>query len=315
MSDAASRRYRQYAGLSIVLVAYLGGIVGWSWAAFSAMDESAPADSSQAQETVIQTTATAEASPDPEGKGHDAFDRLLARYVDSTGAVDYAALKQNQEEALRPYLRQLASADLSDRSDDERLALWINAYNALTLKLIVDHYPVENIWAITPGPAEPKDDSPFQLEVGTVADTVRTLDEIEHEIIRERFEEPRIHFALVCAADSCPELRREAYTGSRLNDQLDAQGHAFLHDPAKNQIPADEDRIALSRILKWYGEDFGPTPEAIQRALAPYFEGTVGERLAKGDYAVEFRPYDWALNDQGNPPASASSEPASDGSP
>lgn len=99
--------------------------------------------------------------------------------------------------------------DLSRRGRDERLALWINACNAFTLKLIVDHYRVENIWAITPGPPEPKDDSPFELDVGRVAGTVRTLDENEYEIIRERFDEPRIHFALVCAAKSCPRLRTE----------------------------------------------------------------------------------------------------------
>jgi hypothetical protein len=233
-----------------------------------------------------------------EGNDHEAFDRLLARYVDSSGAVDYAKLKQDREAVLRPYLRRLATVDLADRSREGRLALWINAYNALTLKLIVDHYPIQNIWAITPGPPKPKDDSPFQLDVGTVADTVRTLDEIEHEIIRERFDEPRIHFALVCAAASCPPLRREAYTAPRLDAQLEEQARIFLHDASKNRIPAGDGRIALSRILKWYGEDFGPTPEALQRALAPYFGGTVGRRLAQADYAVDYLPYDWALNDQ-----------------
>jgi hypothetical protein len=229
---------------------------------------------------------------------HAAFDALLKQFVDVNGDVDYAGLKAQSDSALAPYLRQLAAARPSDWGRDARLAFWINAYNAYTLKLIVDHYPVENIWAITPGPAAPKENSPFALDVGVVADTVRTLDDIEHEIIRERFDEPRIHFALVCAARSCPRLRREAYTGPRLDVQLNDQARTFLHDNSKNRIPAGPDRIALSRILKWYGGDFGPTPEALQRALAPYFEGPVRARLERADYTMSFRSYDWALNAQ-----------------
>ena len=234
---------------------------------------------------------------------HRAFEAVLRRFVDSTGAVDYAGLAAQADSMLTPYLHQLATARPSTLDRDARLAFWINAYNAYTLKLIVEHYPVRNIWGITPGPAEPKDNSPFALAVGPVADTVRTLDEIEHEIIRPRFDEPRIHFALVCAASSCPKLRREPYTGARLDAQLDDQARTFLHDPAKSRIPAGEDRIALSRILKWYGGDFGPTTDALQRALAPYFDGPVRHRLADADYAVTYLPYDWTLNDRAPSPS------------
>jgi hypothetical protein len=229
---------------------------------------------------------------------HGRFTRVLRRFVADDGTVDYAGLQAAADTTLVPYLRQLAAVDPGRLSRDARLALWINAYNALTLKLIVDHYPVQNIWAITPGPPEPKDESPFRLAVGAVADTARTLDEIEHEIIRERFDEPRIHFALVCAAQSCPPLRREAYTGPRLDSQLREQTRAFLHDDTQNRIPAGDGRIALSRILKWYGQDFGPSTDALQRFLAPYFEGTVRAKLGRAAYEVTFRPYDWALNDQ-----------------
>ena len=158
----------------------------------------------------------------------------------------------------------------------------------------MDHYPVTSIREID-GP--PEGGTPFQRPVGAVADTVRTLDEIEHEIIRERFDEPRIHFALVCAAKSCPRLRGEAYTGPRLDAQLDAQARRFLHADRKNRIPAGNGRIALSKILKWYGSDFGPTTAAVQRALAPYFGGAVRDSLAQGAYEVRFLTYDWTLND------------------
>jgi hypothetical protein len=244
-----------------------------------------------------RATTTVDAS----SERHAAFETVLRRFVAPTGAVDYAALKAHVDSLLTPYLRQLATSRPSTLTRDARLAFWINAYNAYTLKLVVDHYPVRNIWGITPGPAEPKENSPFELEVGPVADTVRTLDEIEHEIIRQRFDEPRIHFALVCAASSCPPLRREPYTGARLDAQLDDQARTFLHDRTKNQIPAGEDQIALSRILKWYGGDFGPTTDALQRAAAPYFDGRVRRRLADADYAVTYLPYDWTLNDQARP--------------
>lgn len=295
--SASSRPARQYAGLALIIVAYVGGIIGWSWAALTA--EPAPPPSSTPPDSVVQS-ARAPVSPDT--SRHAALTRVLRRHVDAQGRVDYARLAR-RDAGLTPYLRWLATTNPAGWGRDARLAFWINAYNALTLHLVAEHEPVENIWAITPGPAAPKDEnSPFKLEVGVVADTARTLDEIEHRIIRERFDEPRIHFALVCAAASCPQLRREAYTGPALDAQLDAQARAFLHDDTKNRIPAGPDSVALSRILKWYGEDFGPTPAALQRALAPYFDDPIRTRLRQADYDVGFLPYDWALNDQRRAP-------------
>lgn len=243
---------------------------------------------------------TAETTVVRDSARHAQFSRLLARYVDEKGQVDYARLKRQEDSTLAPYLQQLAATNPARLTRDAQLAFWINAYNAYALKLIVDHYPVSTIWATTPGPAKPsKEKSPFKMEIGEVADTTRTLDEIEHQIIRKRFDEPRIHFALVCAAASCPRLRREAYTGPRLDAQLDDQARTFLHDEQKNRIPARDGRIVLSRILKWYGQDFGLSTGAIQRYIARYFEGPVRDRLSRAGYAVDFLPYDWSLNDQG----------------
>ncbi|MFB6231333.1 MAG: DUF547 domain-containing protein [Salinibacter sp.] len=226
---------------------------------------------------------------------HALFDRLLGRVVGTQGNVDYEALQARADTTLTPYLQQLASAQPASLDRDARLAFWINAYNAYTLKLIVDHYPVTSIRDIE-GPTEDK--TPFQRPVGVVADTMRTLDEIEHQIIRVRFDEPKIHFALVCAAKSCPRLRQEAYTGPRLDQQLDDQARRFLHHPRKNQIPAGPDTISFSRIFKWYGDDFGPTLDAVQRFSAPYFDGSVQDSLAQATYEVRFLPYDWTLNAQ-----------------
>lgn len=236
---------------------------------------------------------------------HSRLDHLLRRYVDEDGNVAYAELKAEGDSTLDAYLDTLAEVHPSSLSREARLALWINAYNAYTLQLIVDHYPVQNIWAVTSGPPRPKENSPFALDVGPVADTVRSLDEIEHEIIRKRFDEPRIHFALVCAALSCPKLRREAYTGPKLDRQLDEQARTFLHDDTKNRIPASTGDIEVSRILKWYSDDFGASTDELQHFLAPYFDGVVRDRLAAGAYDVRYRTYDWTLNDQESSAASS----------
>lgn len=236
----------------------------------------------------------------PTTMNHHAFTELLRTYVDDAGMVDYAALQANHNDALAPYLQQLAETDPSNLDKAARLAFWINAYNALTLKLIVDHYPVERIKDITPagGPSIPKLNAPWYVKVGEVGGQMRTLDEIEHEIIRERFDEPRIHFALVCAAMSCPRLRQEAFTGDRLDVQLDEQARAFLHTSAKNQIPADAETIRLSRIFKWFEEDFGDGTDDVQRYIARYFEEAVQEKLQQAAYEVDYLEYDWTLNDQ-----------------
>ena len=216
---------RQYAGLALVLIAYVGGIVGWSCAVLDVSSSpSSDTDTAQAPPSAFMQAALSEQrSPraaSQESVSHAQFDRVLRTFVDAEGQVDYAALKRQMDSTLAPYLETLDAARPASLDRDERLALWINAYNACTLKLIVDHYPVPNIRTID-GPSP--DDTPFQRPVGPVADTVRTLDEIEHEIIRERFDEPRVHYALVCAAKSCPQLRREAYTAPRLDAQLDDQ--------------------------------------------------------------------------------------------
>jgi hypothetical protein len=246
----------------------------------------------------------------PRSFDHSAYETLLADYVDERGMVDYAALKQHQSAALRPYLRRLARTDPANLDADERLAFWINAYNALAIKLIADNYPVESIRDIKPSglPFIPKVNSPFKLDVGVVGGQTRTLDEIEHDVIRAHFvgtaeyDEPRIHVALVCAAMSCPELRQEAYTGVRLGEQLADQSRIFLQTESKNRIPAGPDRVRLSKIFDWYGSDFIDEDESKQEAVmafaADYFERDVADKLRRGAYDVDYLDYDWSLNEQ-----------------
>ncbi len=235
-------------------------------------------------------TAHATASAPPE-VDHSAFDDLLSTYVDSDGMVDYEGIQQAHAEVLKPYLETLANAQVDGLSPDEELAFWINAYNALTIDLIVRHYPVEDIF-------ETYEDNPFEKTVGVVAGNEVSLDELEHDFIDARFDDPRFHFALVCAAMSCPPLRQEAYTGDRLDQQLEEQTRQFIRDESHNQIEGQHATIHLSTIFDWFEDDFGGSPEGVQQYLATFFDGETRARLEAAAFAVEYNTYDWTLNDQ-----------------
>lgn len=237
----------------------------------------------------------------PETFDHGAFDRILAAHVTDAGLVDYAGLKASG--ALTGYLQEVAETDPARMNEPEALAFWINAYNALTMKLIVDNYPTKSILRLALAGIKgipfivPKVNTPFKVKVGQVGGVTRTLDEIEHSIIRPTFSEPRIHFALVCAAMSCPPLRAEAYTGARLDAQLDDQGRTFLADSTKNRVPLDDDTIQLSKIFTWFESDFGGSEAAVQQFIARYAEGEVKAKLEAGGYRIESLGYNWTLND------------------
>jgi hypothetical protein len=206
------------------------------------------------------------------------------------GLADYAALKS--DERLAAFIAALEKTDLEPLSRGERLAYWINTYNAVTLKLMADAWPVESIMKLNAG-------KPWDLPLFTPrgADVAITLNHIEHEIIRKQFGDARIHFALVCAAVSCPPLISEPYAPETLETQLDRQTRAFLHDDRRNRYERDAHTLRLSPLFDWYAVDFGGAsgvvdyvspylPEADQRALAKH----------KRHPAVVFTDYDWAPN-------------------
>ncbi len=235
---------------------------------------------------------------------HHQFDNFLADYVNEKGEVNYAVIQA--DDALQPYLDRLAKTDPFVLPEKEAIAFWINAYNAYTIKLVIDNYPIGSIKEITPlrikglSLSIPKINSPFEYEIADVGGEMYSLDDIEHGILRKEFEEPRIHFALVCASFSCPSLRREAYVGSRLDEQLDDQARKFLHDPQKNQVDNADSRIYLSRIFKWFESDFTRDTGSVQAFVAPYFSGRLQEELLNDAFDVKYLKYNWSLNDVGS---------------
>lgn len=246
--------------------------------------------------------ATADTAAADSGAGfdreHTAWTSLVRRYV-SDGLVDYAALKRDGRPSLDAYLRSLESVERSEleawpRAD--QLAFWINAYNAYTVKLVLDHYPLRSIRSIgfLPGSAFKRKFIPLERAAGRKL----SLDDIEHRILRERFQEPRIHFAIVCASRSCPVPRDEAYRGRNLDAQLDGAARAFLRDPARNRYDPASRTISLSSIFDWFRGDFEAAGGTLPAFVARYADVPAAEALRRGGVRVEFLAYDWSLNER-----------------
>jgi len=208
------------------------------------------------QVSLISCFATESPTSTAEPISHDIWDKLLKKHVNAKGDVSYAGFVKDKAE-LRKYLTLIeVSAPNNSWSKDEQLAYWINAYNAFTVQLILDHLnnKITSIKDIGAKVKIPFVNTPWDVKFINIGGKKLDLNNIEHGIIRDKFSEPRIHFALVCAAKSCPPLRNEAYIASKLDKQLDEQGVNFINDSFKNQI--DKNQAKISKLFLWYGGDF-----------------------------------------------------------
>ncbi len=227
--------------------------------------------------------------------GHSAWEALLHRYVDTDGRVNYALWKHsvNDIQALDQYLSSLSQADPKAKSSrDAAIAFWINAYNAVTVRGILTHYPTSSIRNHTAKFLGYNIWHDLLLHVG---DQSYSLDTIEHKILRSTGER-RIHFAIVCASVSCPRLLNEAYVASRLDEQLSINSRDFFSRPQNFSL--SEHTANVSSILKWFAEDFGATPQAGLAAVSQYLPPAGQALVASGDFQVSFLPYDWGLNER-----------------
>ena len=228
---------------------------------------------------------------------HAPFTALLRENV-RNDLVDYDAFAKSQE--FQQYLGNLDAARLEPMSKDERLAFWLNAYNAYTIQLINQHKERESIRNVNMFLGVLKGKRHGKVEIVRAAGRFLNLDDVLNKVIRAEFKEPRIHMAIVDAAVSSPPLRAEAYEGSRLDQQLDDQTRTFLRErQTANRLDLGNSIVHLSPIFDWNRADFGKTDEAIIRFVAPYFDGR-GERaaFAASRLTLEFTDFDWALNIQ-----------------
>lgn len=223
---------------------------------------------------------------------HQIWDKLLKKHVDERGLVDYKGFKNDQPE-LRNYLELLANSAPNKETwtREEQLAYWINAYNAFTIELILNNYPVESIKDIASGPLITFVNSPWDIKFIKIGNEKLDLNNIEHGIIRKHFDDSRVHFALVCAARSCPELRNEAYTGERLDKQLEEEAISFINNSSRNKIT--EGKIKISKYFDWYAGDF----EDHGKSIIDYLNQFSKTKISK-NAVVEFLDYDWKLNEQ-----------------
>ena len=236
------------------------------------------------------TASTAAADFD---HSHALLDQVLKAHVQDA-LVNYPALKANPKD-LNAYLDQLAAvteADFQKWPEKQQLAYLINLYNAATLRLILDHYPIASIKKIGGFLS-----GPWKQEVVRLFGKTTTLGAVEHEILRVKYTEPRVHFAIVCAAYGCPPLRSEAYVADRLGQQLDDQGKRFLGTAAKNSVDARARVLYLSPIFKWFSEDFEKKSGSVIKFVAPFFPDDARKEIDKGGLKIKYTGYDWSLND------------------
>jgi hypothetical protein len=209
---------------------------------------------------------------------NDEFDALLRKYVNTSGKVNYQGFK-NEEGKLDAYLQKLEKTNIEKNwSQNKTLAFWINAYNANTIKLILKNYPVKSIMDLNNG-------KPWDVKWIKINRRTLSLNNIENDIIRLKYKEPRIHFAVNCAAKSCPPLLNKAWTEGNLNSNLERQTKSFINNSNYNTITAG--KVEVSKIFDWYGKDFGE--------LKTYLNKYSSTKIGAGT-SVNFKTYNWDLN-------------------
>jgi hypothetical protein len=220
------------------------------------------------------------------GIDHSSWDALLKKYVSGEHRVDYGGWKANDLPALDAYLETLAKPWPSEMSAGERKAAFINAYNALTVRWILANYPVKSIW---------KTKKPFITKRHPVDGKTVSLDDVENGL--RDLGDPRVHAVLVCAARSCPPLRREAYIAARLEEQMDDNTRAWLANPALNKFDAGKRTAEVSSIFEWFKGDFEKSGGTVPQFLARYAPAEKSAFLKEADAKIKYLDYQWGLND------------------
>ena len=228
---------------------------------------------------------------------HRLWDALLSRHVSDNivGAnkVAYGAFSPDDQAQLERYLTTMSAIRISDHNRDEQLAYWMNLYNALTVQVILTHYPVDSIRDIDTSPGL-LSSGPWGQELITVEGTPLTLNDIEHRILRPVWKDPRIHYGVNCASIGCPDLRATAFRGQTVHAALDEAANAYVNDP--RGVNVRNGKVTVSRIYDWFIEDFGGSERSILDHLLRYARPELAAKL-RAVGALDGTQYDWSLND------------------
>jgi len=228
------------------------------------------------------------------GFDHSVFDQVLKTYVNDQGRVDYNGIAGDP--SFKAYMKSLESADLNSMSRNAQLAFWINAYNAVTIDKVIKWKPkksvretlIPGVWTSTKF---------FTSRENTVAGKRLSQDDIENEILRKQFKDPRIHFAIICASSGCPPLPRFAYTEENVQTKLEEETRKYINSDRGTRIDSEDNTLYLSKLFDWYAGDFESKSGSVLNFIKPYLnEKTLAflERNPK----IAYLDYDWALNAQ-----------------
>lgn len=228
---------------------------------------------------------------------HAAWRDFLGQYLvvgaDDIGRLRYGAVTGEHRRALQDYLRQLAAVPISRFAPDEQFAYWANLYNALTVELILGHYPVRSVRRIGLVPLW-LGGGPWNGKLTEVEGIKLSLNDIEHRILRRNWRDPRIHYAVICGSLGCPSLEAEPFQGDRLQAQLDAAARRYINHP--RGVSRQADGIRVSSIYVWFKVDFGNSDDGVRAHLQRYSLPPLAEALAAAPQLVG-HGYDWRLND------------------
>ncbi len=229
---------------------------------------------------------------------HQSWDDLLARYArngeDGITRFDYQAVPAADYAKLQAYIAMLENTMVTDLAAAQQMAYWINLYNAVTVRVILDHYPVDSIRDIGFGWASWLKKGPWQEKLTMVEGMQLSLDDIEHRIVRPVFGDNRVHYAFNCASIGCPNLPPRAYTADNLEAMLDAAARQYINHPRGARFV--DDKLIVSSLFQWYAEDFGANQRQVLAHIKHYAQPSLRQRLQRVNAIDDFF-YDWALND------------------
>ena len=232
---------------------------------------------------------------------HGDWDRLLNSYVtaapDGVNRFDYRNVSDMDRKTLKGYIGRLAATQISRFSRSEQMAYWINLYNALTVQVILDHYPVESIREINISPGLFAF-GPWGKKLVTIEGQEVSLNDIEHRILRPIWQDPRIHYAVNCASIGCPDLQRTAFTGSNLERMLDIAAKSYINHP--RGVRLDNGELTVSSIYVWFQVDFGDSDKGVIEHLKQYAKPPLKSAL-ESKTEIDDDDYDWNLNEASKP--------------